>query len=447
MGERRFPAGFLWGTATAAYQIEGAVAEDGRGESIWDRFCHTPGKVYEGHTGDVACDHYHRYEEDLDHLAKLGVNAYRFSVAWPRIFPEGKGQVNRKGLDFYQRLVDGLQARKIQPCLTLYHWDLPQTLQEKGGWGNRDTARYFADYAHTLYQALGDRVPLWITLNEPWVVAILGHAWGQHAPGLTDYPLAMQVVHNLLLGHGWALEAFRDDGPRRAQIGITLNLTFTQPDSDRTADLEAADLADRFTNRLFLDPLFKGCYPELPEPVRSVLARTTPEEMKLVSAPVDFLGINYYSRQIVRADEEAPFGVATVPPKGDREVTEMGYDVYPEGLGELLRRVHREYRPGQIYITENGVAFADHYENGQVDDPKRISYIHQHLLQVHQAIEEGVPVKGYFYWSLMDNFEWAYGYSKRFGLLYVVPETLERVWKRSAHWYADVVRANAVPEP
>lgn len=447
MGERRFPAGFLWGTATAAYQIEGAVAEDGRGESIWDRFCHTPGKVYEGHTGDVACDHYHRYEEDLDHLARLGVNAYRFSVAWPRIFPEGRGQVNRKGLDFYQRLVDGLQARKIQPCLTLYHWDLPQALQEKGGWGNRDTARYFADYAHTLYQALGDRVPLWITLNEPWVVAILGHAWGQHAPGLTDDALAMRVVHNLLLAHGWALQAFRDDGPRRAQIGITLNLTYIQPDSDRAADLEAADLADRFTNRLFLDPLFKGSYPEPPEPLSSALAGVAPDEMKLVSAPVDFLGINYYSRQIVRADAAAPFGVAMVPPKGDRVVTEMGYDVYPEGLGELLRRIHREYGPGQIYITENGVAFADRYENGEVDDPQRISSIQEHLLQVHQAIEEGVPVKGYFYWSLMDNFEWAYGYSKRFGLLYVVPETLERVWKRSAYWYADVVRANAVPEP
>lgn len=252
MADLRFPDGFLWGAATSAYQIEGAAAEDGKGESIWDRFSHTPGKVHQGQTGDVACDHYHRYREDVDHMARMGLNAYRFSVAWPRVFPEGKGAVNQKGLDFYRRLVDALQARQIQPCLTLYHWDLPQALQEKGGWDNRDTGRYFADYAHTLYQALGDRVPLWITLNEPWVVAVLGHAFGQHAPGYSDLPMALRVVRNLLLAHGWAVEAFRDDGPDRARIGISLNLTAVEPASDREEDARAASQADGFMNRLFL---------------------------------------------------------------------------------------------------------------------------------------------------------------------------------------------------
>ncbi|BAS27224.1 GH1 family beta-glucosidase [Limnochorda pilosa] len=443
MAELRFPDGFLWGTATASYQVEGAVREDGRGESIWDRFSHTPGKTFEGQTGDVACDHYHRYPEDVEHMARMGMNAYRFSVAWPRIFPEGKGPVNQKGLDFYRRLVDALQGRHIQPCLTLYHWDLPQALQEKGGWDNRDTGRYFAEYAHTLYQALGDRVPLWITLNEPWVAAILGHAFGQHAPGFGDFPLAMRVVHHLLLAHGWAVEAFRHDGPRRAQIGITLNLSPVEPATGKEADGQAADLADRFTNRLFLDPIFRGAYPELPDLMRSALPQATPEEMERISTPVDFLGVNYYTRQVVEADPQGLYGVGMVPARGD--LTEMGWEVYPQGLYDLLIRVHREYHPQAVYVTENGAAFADEIQDGEVDDPRRIAYVREHLSRAHAAIGAGVPLKGYFYWSLMDNFEWAFGYSKRFGLLYVVPGSLERVWKRSARWYAQVAQANAVP--
>ncbi len=449
MAEGRFPEGFLWGVATAAYQIEGAVAEDGRGESIWDRFSHTPGKVYQGHTGDVACDHYHRYRADVEEMARLGVGAYRFSVAWPRIFPQGRGQANPRGLDFYRRLIDALRERGIVPVVTLYHWDLPQALQERGGWAHRDTAYRFADYAAYLFDRLDEAVPYWITQNEPSVVAILGHVTGEHAPGLQDPIAGFRAAHHLLLSHALALQAYREGGRRHGRIGITLNLSPVQPAGDDPEDEAAARRLDGLLNRWFLDPLFRGAYPSdmvahfaglglpLPEPPQ--------EEMRAIAAPIDFLGVNYYSRQLVCHEPGEPL-MAMRQVEGPLPKTAMGWEVYPEGLRRLLERLRHEYT-GElpILITENGAAFDDAVSpDGAVHDPARVAYLRDHLLAVSRAIDDGIPVRGYFLWSLMDNFEWAHGYSKRFGVLYVDFDTQARIWKDSAHWYRRVIEANAV---
>lgn len=449
MAEGRFPEGFLWGVATAAYQIEGAVAEDGRGESIWDRFAHTPGKTYEGHTGDVACDHYHRYRADVAEMARLGLKAYRFSIAWPRIFPEGRGSPNVRGLDFYRRLVDELTRREIVPVATLYHWDLPQALQDRGGWTNRDTAYRFADYAAFVFDRLDEAVPYWITHNEPFVVAFLGHATGEHAPGLQDPLAALQVAHHLLLSHGLALRAYREGGRRHGQVGITLNLSPVHPYGDSREDLAAAQRVDGLLNRWFLDPLFRGSYPaDMVEHFRR-LGLTLPEaseaDMRLIAQSLDFLGVNYYTRQVVRHDPGELFLQMHQEP-GPGPKTAMGWEVYPAGLGELLRRLHAEYTGRTpILVTENGAAFPDTVAaDGGVHDPERIAYLREHLLELSRVIEQGVPVKGYFLWTLMDNFEWAHGYSKRFGILYVDFDTQARIWKDSAHWYRRVVEANAV---
>ncbi|MGQ9715646.1 MAG: GH1 family beta-glucosidase [Anaerolineae bacterium] len=441
-----FPEHFTWGAATAAYQIEGAWDEDGKGPSIWDVFCRVPGAIQDGDTGDVACDHYHRWREDVALMRELGLRAYRFSVSWPRVLPEGRGKVNRPGLDFYDRLVDALLAAEIQPFVTLYHWDLPQALQEEGGWPVRDTARRFADFADVVSRRLGDRVRHWITLNEPWVVAYAGYGNGYHAPGIRNPLAAVQATHHLLLAHGLAVPVLRENGDAATQVGITLNLSPVHPASDRPADEGAARRYDGFLNRWFLDPLFRRRYPEdMLEMLGSALPDRYEEDLETIAVPVDFLGVNNYTRTVV-ADDPDSVVVETreVKPTG-RPYTEMGWEVYPEGLYEILTRVHRDYAPPCIYITENGAAFADQVDaEGRVHDAQRVGFLREHIAQAHRALEEGVPLAGYFVWTLLDNFEWAYGYSKRFGIVYVDFATQERIVKDSGIWYRGVIAENGV---
>jgi len=444
--EAKFPQGFLWGAATSAYQIEGAWNEDGKGPSIWDTFSHMPGKIRDGSNGDVACDHYHRWREDVALMKELGLKAYRFSVSWPRVLPQGRGPINPKGLDFYDRLVDALLAAGIEPFLTLYHWDLPQALQDLGGWANRDVAYYFADYAAVLVRRLGDRVRWWATHNEPWVVAWLGHGLGEHAPGLRNLKVALQVAHNLLLSHGLAADVLRDGG-KDARVGIILNLSPIHPASAKPEDVQAAQQVDGFYNRWFLDPLFRGSYPAdvwaLFAP-QGLLPHVTPGDMARMARRVDFLGINYYTRAVVAHDPEAEFGVRYVHVEGST-YTEMGWEVYPQGLYELLVRLHREYKIPALLVTENGAAFPDALTpEGRVHDANRKDYLRAHFLAAHRALQEGVPLLGYFVWSLLDNFEWAYGYTKRFGLIYVDFPTQRRILKDSALWYRQVIAENAV---
>jgi beta-glucosidase len=425
--------------------VEGAVDEDGRGVSIWDTFSHTPGTTWNGDTGDVACDHYRRYEEDVALMAELGIGAYRFSVSWPRIQPAGSGPADRRGLDHYRRLVEALDRRGIVPVLTLYHWDLPQTLEDAGGWANRDTAERFAAYAEIVHRALGDSVALWITLNEPWVAAWIGYGAGIHAPGRTDDGLALAATHHLLLAHGLAREAMGS----RAEVGITLNLQPTRAASDASGDVRAARLAELHTNALFLDPLFgRGYPPELLERYRRVtdLSFVHDGDLELVARPMDFLGVNFYRPLTVtgepRSDDRAELpghlGAWTVVPPGVG-VTAMGWPIEPDGLTELLVGLQGEYAPARIFVTENGAAFDDRVdETGRVVDPARISFLRSHLAAARAAIQAGVPLDGYFVWSLLDNFEWAEGYSKRFGLVHVDFETLRRTPKESAWWYGGV---------
>lgn len=447
---QKFPQNFLWGTATAAYQVEGAVKEDGRGESIWDRFSHTPGKVKNGDTGDVANDHYHLYEQDLNMMQELGFQAYRFSVAWPRIFPGGAGQVNQKGLDFYRKLVEGLQKRNIKPLATLYHWDLPQMLQDQGGWTNPDTAKRFAEYADTVFRALGDQVKDWITHNEPWVVAFVGYAFGTHAPGLKDWSKALQASHYLLLSHGLATQAYRATNPKNGQIGITLNLAPMYPVSDKPDDKASAYRYDGFQNRWFLDPVLKGVYPAdmIPyyEKRYGSLAYIKPEELKIINAPIDFLGINYYNPQhIASSPASSYFELSTRP--GPNPVTAMDWEIAPDSLYDLLVRLKQDYGNLPLYITENGAAFNDSVgSNGEVEDGLRLQFLQLHFAAAQRAINAGVNLKGYFVWSLMDNFEWAEGYSKRFGIVYVDYATQKRTPKRSALWYREVIRQNGLGE-
>ena len=448
MSSRIFPDGFIWGAATASYQIEGSPNADGKGESIWDHFAHTPGRVWNNDTGDLACDHYLRYKEDVRMMADLGLNSYRFSISWPRIFPTGGGMPYSRGLDFYRRLVDELHRNSIQPAVTLYHWDLPQALQDKGGWENRDTAHYFAEYASYLFENLDLPVSMWITLNEPWVVAVLGNAFGVHAPGQTDFNLALKVSHNLLIAHGLAVNAFRLAKRTDEKIGITLNLVPVQPLTDSEEDLAAARRSDGFMNRWFLDPIFKGSYPEDMVKIFSKSFKVPvldEEDSAIVSSPLDFLGINNYTRVLVEStgDQDAFMGSPVNPP--DADYTEMGWEVYPMGLYELLTRVHRDYGPLPLYITENGAAFEDRLvENGSVDDDRRVAYLSDYIEQCWKAIQEGVPLKGYYVWTLMDNFEWAFGYSKRFGIVYIDFETQKRYPKKSAYWYRQVIGRNGL---
>jgi beta-glucosidase len=434
-----FPPGFLFGVATAAIQIEGA--SDLRGRSIWDTFASRTGTVANGDTPAVACDHYHHLEEDLDLLESLGVNAYRFSISWPRVLPEGRGAVNGDGLDFYKRLVDGLHARGIEPVATLYHWDLPQSLHDAGGWASRDCASWFAEYAELMFAELRGGVARWITHNEPWVAAFLGHAYGAKAPGRRDWREALQVAHNLLVSHGLAVRAFRAGG--EGTIGITLNMTPCYPQT--AADGEAAERWDAFHNRWFLDPILRAEYPE--ELYRRFETTFGPldlgpaQDFAVTSEPIDFLGVNYYSRSVL-ADNPQDGPLAVSPAEPTLPLTSMGWEVAPDGLYELLVRIKRDYGDLPILITENGSAYEDpRPTNGVVEDPARRAFLRDHLEAVARAVEVGVDVAGYFVWSLLDNFEWEYGYEKRFGIVYVDYETQRRVPKRSALWYRDFVRA------
>ena len=449
-----FPDGFSWGAATAAFQIEGATSEDGRTDSIWDVFCREPGRVLGGDTGEVACDHYHRMPQDVALMAELGLDTYRFSTAWPRIRPDG-GTVNPKGLDFYSRLVDELLGTGIKPWLTLYHWDLPQALQEQGGWANRDTAYRFAEYAQTVHDALGDRVPTWTTLNEPWCSSLLSYAQGAHAPGLTDPKAAVAALHHLLLGHGLAVQVLRDAGVGgdTGSVGITLNLSpVDAADPSSEADREVARRVDGLQNRVFLDPVLRGRYPA------DVWADLTPYglpdvvqdgDLDTIAGPIDVLGVNYYYTLTMRADDQ-PHGPTTwigaenaVDVPEGLPTTEMGGEIEPAGLHAMLTRVHQEYPGTPLVITENGAAFDDRVDDdGAVHDEDRRSFLEGHLRACHQAITDGGDLRGYLAWSLMDNFEWALGYSKRFGVVRVDYDTQERTVKDSARWYAQVVRDN-----
>lgn len=439
----RFPEGFLWGAATSSYQIEGAVREGGRGQSIWDTFSHTPGKTVNGDTGDVAVDHYHRWHQDVALMRDLGLSAYRFSIAWPRIIPEGVGAVNQDGLDFYDRLVDGLLEAGIEPWATLYHWDLPQALGDQGGLKNRDVADAFETYVGVITERLGDRVKNWITINEPFVAGFIGYWWGMHAPGETSRAAGLAAVHNLLRMHGKGVDVVRDRVPG-AKVGITLNLTSVYTLGDSAADEEEVRRDDGLSNRWFLDPVFKGSYPEdMVEEFGDDMPEVQEGDLDLASRGSDFLGVNYYMPSYVKAGVENPFFDPTIAP--DYERTATGWLVEPRGLRDLLVRLDQDYGPREIYITENGAAFDDDRPvDGRVHDPRRIAYYHGHLGACHDAIGEGVPLKGYFAWSLMDNFEWSEGYSKRFGLVYVDYSTQERTPKDSARWYANVIGENAI---
>jgi beta-glucosidase len=438
--ELAVPPDFLWGAATSAYQVEGSPLADGAGSSIWHRFAHTPGHVLDGDTGDVACDHYRRYAGDVALMSSLGLNAYRFSVAWGRVFPEGTGRVNAKGLDFYRRLVDSLLEHGIKPMVTLYHWDLPEALDARGGWLSEESAAWFADYAQTLFRALGDRVDLWVTLNEPWVVTAGGYLFGDLAPGHRSLSEAPVVAHNLLRAHAAALAAGRAEGI--SSIGLAVNLEPQHPASPSPEDTAAARRRDAFINRWFLDPVYLGRYPEeLHEIFGSAWPTAADLESSDLKAPPDFIGVNYYSRSVVRDDPaDWPVKAGRVS-RETRPHTAMGWEVYPRGLTETLSRVKASYGSPPVYITENGAAFADPPPVGdRVHDQARVAYLRTHLLAVSRALRQGVDLRGYFAWSLLDNFEWSYGYSKRFGLVRVDFADQRRLVKDSGRFYRAVIR-------
>ena len=449
MTQLSFPPNFIWGAATSSYQIEGAWDVDGKGESIWDRFARTPGKVSDGSNGDVACEHYYRYADDVALMADLGVQAYRFSIAWPRILPDGRGQVNQAGLDFYSRLVDTLLAANITPFATLYHWDLPQALQDSGGWPARATAEAFVEYADVVSRHLGDRVKQWITINEPWCVAFLSHQIGEHAPGWQDWPAALAASHHVLLAHGLAVPVIRANSADAA-VGITLNFTPAAPASPSRADFEATRWFDGYFNRWFIDPLYGRGYPadmvadytaagHLPNGLDFVQA----DDLHAIGALTDFLGVNMYTREVMRAqdaEENLPQTLFAAPPE---ERTDIGWEVHPESLYRLLLRLYAHYPIDKLYITENGAAYNDAPDaNGRIDDQRRVTYLRDHLAACHRAIQAGVPLEGYFQWSLMDNFEWAKGYEQRFGMVWVDFETQQRIPKASAEWYQDAIQHN-----
>jgi beta-glucosidase len=433
-----FPRDFIWGVATASYQVEGAVDEDGRSPSIWDTFSHTPGAVAHGHTGDVACDQYHRYPEDAALMAELGIDAYRFSLAWPRILPDGTGRVNRKGVDYYKRLIEELHKYGIEPSVTLYHWDHPQVLEDAGGWPERRTADAFQEYAERCFE-LFPEVRRWTTLNEPFCSSILGHLTGEHAPGGQNRPAAYRAIHHLLLAHGRAVEAFRRKG-NEGEIGLVLNTATPRPATRSEEDAEAADRAGDLMTRMFLDPVLgRGypqrhlrAYPEVQMPIEA-------NDMQTIAAPIDFLGINYYFEDAVQADPSRPEGFRSVPQYQER--TEMGWPITPEGLYRHLHRIAAETGDLPLYISENGAAFADRlsHDGTACSDPQRIDYLRRHLAACSRAIRDGIPLKGYYLWSFIDNFEWAFGYNKRFGIVYCDYVNQRRVKKDSFYFFRDVI--------
>jgi beta-glucosidase len=452
MRAHRFPAGFLWGAATSAYQVEGAVDEAGRGPSIWDRFSHEPGRVANGDSADVSADHYHRWAEDVALMAELRLGAYRFSIAWPRVQPTGRGPVNPAGMAFYDRLVDELLQRGIEPCPTLYHWDLPAALDDAGGWLARATADRFGEYAAACVAALGDRVRTWFTINEPWVAATLGYRLGIHAPGHRDLGEAVRASHHLLLAHGRAVEAFRAARPAAGpgRIGIVLNLLPTYPASDTAADAAAATGSDGYTNRWFLDPVLRARYPEdtiaLFERLTGRLDFVEPGDLEAIGAPSDLLGVNYYTRRVVRAVDGPGLPWAVEPAAAGVPLTEAGWEIVPDALEDLLLRLRDEYGDVPLLITENGAVSNDQPDpRGRVADPGRIRFLREHLTAAHRAIEAGVRLEGYFHWSLLDNFEWADGYRPRYGLVHVDYPSGRRLVKDSGRWYASVIAENGIP--
>ena len=441
---RKFPDGFLWGIATAAYQIEGAHDADGKAPSIWDTFSHIPGKIFQDQNGDVACDHYHRYRDDVAIMADLGLQAYRFSVGWARVLPGGTGAPNAKGLDFYSKLVDALLERNIRPFITLYHWDLPQAMEDRGGWGARETAAAFGEYAALMGRTLGDRVKDWITLNEPLASTTAGYIFGIHAPGKQDPQLAFQVSHHLNLAHGHAVRALRATVPN-AHVGITEVSMPVYPASDSEADRQAARRYDGVVNRWYWDPPLRGSYPaDILERLGPMAPKIEAGDLQLISPPIDFFGHNSYSRAVVRDDPSSMLMGATAVPQTDRPRTEMDWEIYPDHLYDALVRITRDYGAPDIYITENGAAFTDEVVNGAVDDPQRVDYLRTHLTAAHRAIADGAKLRGYFCWSLLDNFEWSFGYSKRFGIVYVDYPTQRRIVKASGRFFGAAARRNGL---
>ncbi|MDD8053293.1 MAG: GH1 family beta-glucosidase [Thermotogota bacterium] len=432
-----FPREFFWGTATAAYQIEGADSEDGKAPSIWTSFSHQPGRIFNGHTGDVACDHYHRFEEDIALMVELGVNAYRFSISWPRVLPEGRGSVNQTGMDFYRRLVDRLLENRITPFITLYHWDLPLALQERiGGWESEDIDQYFGDYAAAMFRALGDRVKYWITLNEPFCYSFNAYGWGEFAPGEQNQKKAFLVAHHLLRAHGEATARFRELIPD-GKVGLVNVASWIEPASENGEDIQTAFIVNQLNNDWFFLPVLTGKYPEEADQfVRGLglLPVFDPQEMNRIAKKPDFWGINYYTRHRMKMDMSHPMFFTFLPP--ELETTECGWEIYPQGLTAFLKMAQEKYGNIPMFITENGMADKDVLMNGVVADEKRIAYIKSHIEAVQRAMAGGADVRGYFVWSLMDNFEWAQGYSKRFGLVYIDYEkNLERIKKDSYYYY------------
>jgi beta-glucosidase len=447
MSRIAFPAGFVWGAASSAYQIEGAPSEDGKGESIWDRFTRVPGKIKDGSTGDVACDHYHRYAEDVRSMKDIGLNAYRFSTSWPRILPQGTGAPNPKGIDFYSRLVDALLEAGIAPWLTLYHWDLPAALDDRGGWASRDVAAWFGEYARIVARALGDRVGHFMTLNEPQIFSVFGYLTGEHAPGLIDIPAFFAAAHHLHLAHGRAVQAIRAESSG-AKVGIAEQIFPCYPATESELDVAAARRLDGVFNRWFLDALIHGRYPEdalslfsfLPSPVRE-------RDFDLIRQPIDFIGLNHYTRQIVRHDANVPlFELSTGGRLSGAEYTEMGWEVCPPAFGEVLARLRTEYGNPNVIVTENGAAMPEEHDDGRIRDPRRAAYLAAYLEELRRQIAAGSNVNGYFVWSLTDNFEWAHGYEKRFGLVHVDYASQRRTPKDSAEWYSRVIRENDVTD-
>lgn len=443
----QFPTGFLWGAAASAYQVEGAAQTDGRGASVWDTFSHTPGKTVDGATGDVADDHYHRYAADFDLLQSLGVQSYRFSIAWPRILPDGAGAVNQRGVDFYRRLVDELLKRSIRPMITLFHWDTPQALQDVGGWENREVAYRFAEYADVMYHALGDVATSWLTINEPKTVTTVGYISGTHAPGIQDPARAYVALHHMLLGHGLATQAFRARFGRGGahQIGAALNLSPVYPADQNAGTAEAVTLQDGFENRLYLDPILKGSYPTDVTAALSAVwpsdAVIRPGDLGVISAPIDQLGVNYYNPLTVTAGPQIVGGVYPT-------TVASWENVYPQGLYDTLMRLTRDYPGVPLAITENGAPYHDTLDGANaIDDPQRLGYIHDHLVAAYHAVQAGAPLRSYHVWSLLDNFEWAEGYSQRWGIVYVDYATQRRYPKRSALWYREVIRQHGVVAP
>jgi beta-glucosidase len=434
-----FPSNFVWGAATASYQVEGAWNEDGKGESIWDRYSHTPGKITNADTGDVACDHYHRYPEDIAIMGQLGLKAYRFSISWPRVLPRGFGRINPAGLDFYDRLVDGLLKAGIEPFITLHHWDFPQVLQEKGGWTNRDNLHYFADYSAVMVKRLGDRVRRWATLNEPRDIALSGYGSGDHAPGIKDDWMSVyQVTHGLLVAHGLSVQSMRAANPA-IEAGIVLDMWGVEPSSSDPTDVAAAQHVWDSQSLAFLHPIMTGYYhPALVDAAGEYFAEVAPGDMALISQKLDYLGINSYSRMVIGAQ-----GYIRQVPGSD--YTDIGWEICAPSFRRTLKRITNEYNLPPIYITENGACYNDlPAADGRVHDTKRTDYLRQHISQVGQAIEEGVDIRGYFVWSLLDNFEWSHGYSMRFGIVRVDVDTQKRTIKDSGEWYRQVIAANSV---